>query len=537
MESSSPPSPTSAPDPADPAAPPDAAAPASPRRGGPTRALTLLTLVVLAALTLPALQPDFYQADLSTGDGAVYLVCARSLLAGEGYSYLGGPFAIRPPGFSVLLLPVLATVGMELDVLRLYVGAFGVLAIALLFLYQERRLGLPLTAAVCVAVWLNPGFLRSLGQIMSDIPGLAAMLGCLVLERWTRERRGVLPHALLGVTIGLAAYVRSINVFVVPALLLGRTFAAVAPRAHHGAEERPRLRSIAVPRLVVPALAAFLVLLPWNLRNGAVTDEISPDHTLFSSYSVAMWHTDRSDPESPTITTDDFVRRVRTRTQDLLSVLGSRMMVRGDDPTHLALGVFGLLCWAVVLATRRGTGDFLTGGMVLVICAYFGFMNRLVLPVYVMVLPAVALVVAWVLGRVLGEARGRGVTAALVLGLAFADYRHEWGWSENRARAQVFQAACHEVEQHLDDRVLAADFGGHFSVVLDRPVYSLRWSLKRDGANGGVDFVERYGVGGVICDMGLESNLRLANRLARRGAEIVDRAGNYTLLRIPEPGD
>jgi hypothetical protein len=36
----------------------------------------------------------------ATNDGSMYIATARALLAGEGYSYLGSPFLIRPPGFS-----------------------------------------------------------------------------------------------------------------------------------------------------------------------------------------------------------------------------------------------------------------------------------------------------------------------------------------------------------------------------------------------------------------------------------------------------
>jgi copper resistance protein B len=38
-------------------------------------------------------------------DSAIYMLTAKSLVAGEGYSYLGSPFFVRPPGTSALIAP------------------------------------------------------------------------------------------------------------------------------------------------------------------------------------------------------------------------------------------------------------------------------------------------------------------------------------------------------------------------------------------------------------------------------------------------
>ena len=54
-------------------------------------ALTTTTLVSLAWLVLPYFE--------ISNDASLYILTAKSLLAGEGYSYLGQPFIIRPPGF------------------------------------------------------------------------------------------------------------------------------------------------------------------------------------------------------------------------------------------------------------------------------------------------------------------------------------------------------------------------------------------------------------------------------------------------------
>jgi 4-amino-4-deoxy-L-arabinose transferase-like glycosyltransferase len=492
----------------------------------------LAALVVAATASLVWLLPDFYEASLSTGDGAVYLVCARSLLAGEGYSYLGDPFSIRPPGFSVLVAPVIAVFGMDYRALTWFVGLFAVLSVALLFLYQRPRLGAPVAFAVAVAVWLNPGFLQSTGQIMSDVPGLAALFACLVVERWARRRKELWPDVLLGLLIGVSAYVRSISIFMVPALVLARLCGALLPAADDGGRGGLSLPAFALRRLAVPALLPFLLLLPWNLRNAAVADRISPDHTLFQSYSVAMWHQDISDPSSPRITFDQFVERVQERSRDLLGVLGSRMASREPSPASRAIAIGALLCWAFVLAKRRGTGDFLTGGITLIIACYFGFMNRLVLPVYVLVLPAVAQVLLWVLARPLGARRAGWTVAGLVLALGLHDHRAHWDADPKQKRSEEFFQACRAAARHFpEDEPLASDFGAHFSVELDRPVYTLRWTLKRGGVPDALRFIDERGIRGVICDISIANNVALANRLATRGRR-VEQVGPYALMRV-----
>ena len=63
-----------------------------------------LGLLILGLLSLPFLVRDFTNPVLQNGDGAIYQLTAQSVLDGEGYSYLGEAFSIRPPGFSLLLI-------------------------------------------------------------------------------------------------------------------------------------------------------------------------------------------------------------------------------------------------------------------------------------------------------------------------------------------------------------------------------------------------------------------------------------------------
>jgi hypothetical protein len=98
----------------------------------------LVALVAAALGSLVFLVHPWYEATRETADASIYLLCAKSLLAGEGYSVLGQPFTVRPPGFSVLLVPVLAWRGLDFLALNLYVSLFGVAAVACLFSHSPR---------------------------------------------------------------------------------------------------------------------------------------------------------------------------------------------------------------------------------------------------------------------------------------------------------------------------------------------------------------------------------------------------------------
>ena len=90
-------------------------------------------LVCLA--TLPFLVHGWFEANDETNDAAMYVACARSILAGEGYSYLEAPFTIRPPGTSWLAAAVMLWRGEDWLALNVVTSLFGVLGVALLHLH------------------------------------------------------------------------------------------------------------------------------------------------------------------------------------------------------------------------------------------------------------------------------------------------------------------------------------------------------------------------------------------------------------------
>ena len=227
----------------------------------PGERIALLVLVVGLFASLLFLVHGWYDP---TNDGSMYIVTARSIGAGEGYSMLGIPFQIRPPGFAYLIAPLIALRGTDFYALNLFVSVFGAVGVLLLYFCVRERLGWPLAWLLAVAVWTNPGYQELCNQPMSDVPGTTLLLGCLLLARWSGRKATVLADLILGLAIGLSAYVRSVDILLVPAILVARTCTRMF--GHVGSDGwRPWLA-----RLGALALGAFLVQLPWSLRNSAL---------------------------------------------------------------------------------------------------------------------------------------------------------------------------------------------------------------------------------------------------------------------------
>src|SRR5262245_34661997 len=259
-------------------------APASPSRARWLSG-TLVGLVVFGSLFW--LVHPWYDA---TNDGSMYIATARAILAGEGYSYLGTPFLIRPPGFSYLIAPLLALFGTSFLALNLAVSLSGALGVLLFLGFLRERLGLLLASLVALAVWFNPGYQRFSNQVMSDVPGWTLLVLCFLLER--RERgRGPWGAVRLGLAVGLSTYVRSGNLLFLPAVAAARLCAFSWKR-------RDAWRSWALESAAL-FLAGFLVLAPWSVRNRLVAPEPPADQTLLYDYSTGMFHEDMGDPRSP----------------------------------------------------------------------------------------------------------------------------------------------------------------------------------------------------------------------------------------------
>ena len=457
------------------------------------RALSLAALLLLASLA--ALVHPWY---VRNADAAMYIVTARALAAGEGYRFLGEPFLVRPPGFSLLLTPVIALRGGSdfawLNGLVALCGAFGVAA---LYALARPRLGWPLALVAAGLLWLNPGYQRLCTTILSDVPGTAAALACLAWEMRRGERRTATEWGF-AVAIACAVWLRSANLLLIPAIVLARTFAMGAPL------DRDRL----VACLRTP-VAALLLAAPWFVYGALQATDQPADQTRLAGYATAMFHEDPGDPSSRALGAAEIAARVPQRAVQLLAVLGTRLdttvkggehdpraggAVRAAGRDGAAVGALSIAIGAAMLLgllldgwRARNAAAWFALGSTAVLLVYFGFQDRLALPIF-----ALALVssLAWLregASRWLGESRATLVVGVAALGVGVVDFAPREGWAalqQDHERMRT-EAALVGDELAAGERV-ASWRGFHHAVFLERPVYSLHRSVGRLGAAEGI---------------------------------------------------
>lgn len=205
-------------------------------------AVTLLALALrLAWVLIVPTRP--------VGDFAMYIESARYLVEHHAFD----PEFIYMPGY-VVAIAALDAVGGGLLAFKMIGVASGVVLTGAVFGTTRALFGrrAALVAGVGAAVW--PAGIAVSSVTGTDMPAAALLaLALYLLVRFSAERpwRAAL---LFGVTLGLAAYVR--------AVALPLAALAVLPLRARGMRWRD-----ALARGAAGCAAAFLVLLPWGIRN------------------------------------------------------------------------------------------------------------------------------------------------------------------------------------------------------------------------------------------------------------------------------
>ncbi len=358
-------------------------------------------LLVLGALaSLPWLVHGYHEANVATNDAAIYIVVAKSMLAGEGYTYLERPFTVHPPGMPLLIAAVMALRGLDFWALNFVVSLFGVALVALLFVLVRPRIGPWLAFLACALVWMNPTVRRLSNQVMSDIPGAALVLACLCIERWASRRPSIARELLLGAMIAVAAYMRTVSILLVPAILLARALALLSSHPR-----RSEWTAFVTRRALPFAATAVALLVPWNVRCARLLSHEIVDQNFVHSYSSGMWRADPRDPNSPRLPLSAIVERIPVRAEQILGLIGNRLRTKNelfDSPdsrglvatdevevttAHVAIGAAVVLAATWILVTKRRASELFLAANVALVSIYFGFQHRLVLLPFVLCVP------------------------------------------------------------------------------------------------------------------------------------------------------
>jgi hypothetical protein len=465
----------------------------------------LLAAAVLGSL--PFLVHPWYDP---TNDGALYLATARSIAAGAGYTHLGYVFHVRPPGFSLLIAPVVGAFGSDFFALNLTVSGIGALGVLLLFVYQRPYLGGGLAACTALAVWLNPLYERMCNQVMSDVPGITALVACLLVNRWAERQPSWRREIALGVAIGLASYVRSMNLLLLPAIWISRAW-----RRPSQAAEGPGWRAFAVQRLAVVAAAVALTLLPWSLyKQGRIAPPPS-DQTYTYDYLTGMLHGNPGNPDSRRLGAGEILERIPLRARQMASVLGSRGRSRvaaAEEPTaepfagHAAATVALLVLAGVTGLRSRRSAEIFCAIALATVAVYFGFRERLVLPIFALALPAAALSVRDGIAIRVGAGRATAATCGLLLLLLAIDTRPRADWSriETDHRASVSHYRALDEAMGPDARPVVMSDRSRVSVYLARPVPTLDIGVRRARSLDAIEeLVDKYDANTVVVTRGV----------------------------------
>ncbi|MCB9899413.1 MAG: hypothetical protein H6825_15510 [Planctomycetes bacterium] len=348
------------------------------------RSLVLLFGALLAGMAVAALTVFVPDAWHHSVDSAIYILTSRSLAAGEGLTYLGRPFFVRPPGLPFLLQPFAAE-PVDFHALALLVQGFAVLSFATVALAMRRvhRPALALLVAFLYAA--NTLTVEAFGEVLAEFPFTALFFLGLWLASPCRDgRQPRLPRALLGALfLAASCYFRTVGVIVIPGLVLVDLFR----------RDGRRWQGLLLAGVVALAVAPWIV----HGQRASAESERPSTQLLMYSYSTAMFHTDPRDPDSPVVDLDGWIKRLQDNAMTVGDALSHAFFATPSgrdkviEPTLSGYTALALtaLCALYALVTRRSLLDWYLAAYGVIVLTYFTFVDRLLVPAMPLVLSAI----------------------------------------------------------------------------------------------------------------------------------------------------
>ena len=203
-----------------------------------------------------------------------------------------------------------------------------------------------------------------------------------------------------------------------------------------------------------------------------------------------MWHVDPANPGSPRVSIADVLRRPAEHITPILDVLGSRMQVRfqpgesTDEPaarsSYVAVSLLLLMGLFSSLWRRRSPMELFALVSLVFSLFYFSFIDRLMLPVYVVAFVGSVDSLRTLLRRKTNERMATAAMGVCLLLLIVADFAPRAGWEQIRSEHAWYAAAMSKVRDALPPGARIASMRGmHYSVHLGRPVFNLHFGIAR----------------------------------------------------------
>lgn len=151
-------------------------------------------LVLILAFHLATLRPGHYW---DNGDTTMYVMEAQNIAEGQPYSqtkYIQNPYYFLapqsyPPGFPLLLAPVVALFGVNVTAMKTLIVVFLVASLGVLTALFRRDLSQPALYALIAIIGLHPLLWEYKELILSDIPFLFFVCISLLLYQRSQERQ------------------------------------------------------------------------------------------------------------------------------------------------------------------------------------------------------------------------------------------------------------------------------------------------------------------------------------------------------------
>ena len=328
-----------------------------------------VALAVLAAYGVACV--GFFARDvfMPEWDSAVYVLLGRALALGEGYTYLGEPYFLRPPGIPWLLSWVMPD--GEFDPLRVnrLMLLFVPTALAAIWFALSPRLGTWMALAVALLSGTHPMLVGLFNWIYAEFPFLTFLfLSMAFFERATsREGGGGSLAIAAAICLSVAIYLRSAGIVLLPGMLL----LGWARRRERG-----------LLRAVLPVLLCLALITPWFLwaRLAAAGAETPVGQMLNYDYFSALFRADPGNPASPLVPVSAWIARITRNCQ--LSLLELAETSFGVPWAWLSVLVAVVLIVGPLVALRRGISilEWYTLAYVGMALTWLLYAYRLVIP-------------------------------------------------------------------------------------------------------------------------------------------------------------
>ena len=419
-------------------------------------------------------------------DSSIYVLAGQALADGAGYTYLGEPLFLRPPGFSWLLSLFVDGSTERFGFLNQLVMCFAATSAVAVYLCLLPNSGPWIAVAISLLTGTCTIFTGNFNWIVAEFPFLTLLfLSIWILDRsTTRSRRWWLWSLCGAILLATAIHLRTAGLVLLPAILL------LGVRAERGWQ---RLR------ILLPIAVVVLLALPWliHAHREAAVSERPTDQRLLFDYTTAMWHVDSGDPGSPHLSMKQWLGRIRGNGR-LLGEQLARVVV-GSKSLWAAffVGAFVLIGFAVKVRWNVSLLDGVAVWYTLLLLVYFSYHPRLVLPlvpcIYFYLMTAVMTVTRLFAARsqytkLVPVVSGLTIALLLCLNLSMLPNR---GLKQSELR--TYELARWLRNNTPEDAVILCSQAPTLSILSGRRAYTYRFPRQRDLISKyNVDYVVVY---------------------------------------------